>query len=119
MNLFHDLRKYTDIKSRTQIENFTTEALKYLLKYSLANKTSLAENIFYYFGIPVNRNEYEKVKISSQKIYNVEGKKLIPDLTIQSDTNTIYLIEVKVDSKFNKYVDSENEIEKKLYRRKH
>lgn len=101
MNIFCELRTYTDRKNKTQIENFTTESLKYIFNYSLINRTLLVGKIMSYFEIPFN--DYSDIDISSQEQFICGKKKTIPDLTIRTNTECIYLIEVKVDSKFNRY----------------
>lgn len=109
MNIFCELRTYTDRKNKTQIENFTTESFKYILNFSVINKTLLVSKILSYFEIPFH--DYSNIDISSQEQFVCGKKKTIPDLTIRTNTECIYLIEVKVDSKFNRYKHQNKKID--------
>lgn len=100
MNLFSSLICYSDFTTKSQLENFTTESLCYLLHYSIDNKTELAKTILSYFGITLTN--YTSIEISTQKQYKVGRITVIPDITIMCN-QVQYLVEVKVDSRFNRY----------------
>lgn len=75
MNIFCELRTYTDRKNKTQIENFTTESLKYIFNYSLINRTLLVGKIMSYFEIPFNDYSDKLVVIAEYNLKNLTSLK--------------------------------------------
>lgn len=70
-------------------------------------KTSLYKIIFEYFKIPLEEND--EYCISTQEYFKIENTTVIPDITIKNSKN-VYLVEVKVDSRFNRYFFNNEEI---------
>jgi len=116
ISIFSALSKYPSTPTRSQLENYTTEALVYLLQLSKNNQSLLLVNFLKLFGIPFNI-KYNKIEISTQESFNTRyGLRSIPDITIRiSNLNNkpkaIYFIEVKVDSGINKYITNNKEID--------
>jgi len=98
---FINMSKYKETKDKTQIENFTTEIVVFLLNYLLSNKKQLIYKLLNVFGINDNI-KLDKIIIQSQYRAKIGKKDYIPDIAIKYK-NKIVIIEVKVDSELNEY----------------
>lgn len=107
-SLFKILSTYKPLDTVNPEENFSTELLVYLLKYSLENGTLLFSSFMNFLGVRVEESEYEKYAIYTQLVsFTEDGKKAFPDITIDTEDELIF-IEVKLESSLNSY-DIENE----------
>lgn len=103
-NIFINLFKYHPTQNLTPEENFNTELLVFLLRYSIENKTELV-NIFFE-KLELKTDKSDKIEIFTQKKY----KNSIPDIAIES-TKLLILIEVKVEADINMYREEEGQKE--------
>ena len=106
-DLFSNLIKYRSNAVSTPLENFTTELFVYIWKYLIESNKELARKVFKKFGITLDDKALENTTIETQKSTTIlldNGKKqrVIPDIWI-SVNNSVYLIEVKVNSSLNSY----------------
>jgi len=107
-SLFCILSTYKPLETVNPEENFSTELLVYLLKYSLENSTLLFSSFLNFLCLKVDESEYERFSIYTQLVYFTEdGKQVFPDITLETEDELIF-IEVKLESGLN-YYDIENE----------
>lgn len=109
-SLFSILSIYKPLETVNPEENFSTELLVYLLKFSIENRTLLFSNFMNFLGIKVDESEYEKFSIYTQLVFYTEaGKQVFPDITIETE-GELNFIEVKLESGINYYnlEDEEN-----------
>jgi len=112
-SLFSILSIYKPLETVNPEENFSTELLVYLLKFSIENRTLLFSNFMNFLGIKVDESEYEKFSIYTQLVfYTEDGKHAFPDITIETESELVF-IEVKLESGLN-YYDLENEENRKV-----
>jgi len=112
-SLFSILSTYKPLETVNPEENFSTELLVYLLKFSLENRTLLFSNFMNFLGVRVEESEYEKFAIYTQLVFFTEdGKQVFPDITLETEDELIF-IEVKLESGLN-YYDVENEENRKV-----
>lgn len=102
-NLFIILSKYKAREGLTPEENFTTEILVYILKFSLKNKTKLFSCFMQLLMENVEIDNYSEYNISTQKSYFTDLCSVVyPDITIERN-DKVFLIEVKIESGINYY----------------
>lgn len=102
-NLFSNLSKYKPGQI-TPLENFTTEAFVYLIKYLLLNKNPCVFEILKLFKITKNESI---ISVKTQNSYIIKSRTLRPDIEIKTNEK-IVLIEVKVDSELRKSIFDKN-----------
>ncbi|MDD5457434.1 MAG: hypothetical protein PHV30_10460 [Candidatus Margulisbacteria bacterium] len=106
--LFVNLCKYTPGKDIDPEENFITEALVYMIKYSLDNGTDLSKRFINLLGANINDLELSSCLISSQTSFKTKrGDIARPDITIEFPDKYI-LVEVKVNAQINMYSIEDN-----------
>jgi len=107
-SLFSILAAYMSLETVTPEENYSTELLVYLLKYSLENETLLFSQFMELLGKEIALSEYEQYTISTQNTLSTGINFLArPDITIETE-GEFFFIEVKVESEINIY-SKENE----------
>ncbi len=101
-SLFKYLIRYKPTENVTPFENYITQSFCWLLNYSIENKTKLFSMIMNDLLNYKSIDDISGYKVETQQEFIIGGnKKVIPDITIKdTNENIIYLIEVKVDSKF-------------------
>jgi len=111
-SLFSTLSTYKPLETINPDENFSTELLVYLLKYSLENNTLLFSSFMNFLGVKVDESEYERFSIYTQRgFFTEDGKQVFPDIALETEDKLIF-IEVKLESGLN-YYDVENEENRK------
>ena len=99
-NLFSILGVYKPGENRTPEENFTTEILVYLLKYSQSRSKELLTNFMKLLGLAIDVDE---IKISTQKSFKTKRNCIArPDITIYLKDRIVF-VEVKLESDLNYY----------------
>ncbi len=91
------------LETVTPEENYSTELLVYLLKYSLENGTLLFSQFMELLDKEITLSEYEQYTISTQNTLSTDINFLArPDITIETEGEFCF-IEVKVESEINLY----------------
>ena len=113
-SLFSILSKYKPLEKISREENYSTELLVYLLRYSQSNKTNLLSSFMKLIEIEINTDDYENIKLNTQNtFYTKDKKKVISDITIHLEDSDIF-IEAKVESDINYYEDGSEKTIRKL-----
>jgi hypothetical protein len=91
------------LETITPEENYSTELIVYLLKYSLENETLLFSQFMELLDKEIALSEYEQFTISTQNTLSTDINFLArPDITIETE-GEFFFIEVKVESGINFY----------------
>jgi len=102
-SLFSILATYMSLETITPEENYSTELLVYLLKYSLENGTLLFSQFMKLLDKEITLSEYEQYIVKTQNTLSTEINFLArPDITIETE-GEFFFIEVKVESGINFY----------------
>lgn len=112
-SLFSTLSKYSPTENVNPEENYSTELLVYLLRFSLENNTQLFKDFLAMFGNRVDSEDYGAYRIETQRAFRTSDEIMAyPDITIEHQEKII-LIEVKVESNLNYYTVKDEEFNDK------
>lgn len=102
-SLFSILSSYMSLETVTPEENYSTELLVYLLKYSLENGTLLFSQFMKLLDRRITTSEYDQYSVITQNTLSTEINFMArPDITIETE-GEFFFIEVKVESGINFY----------------
>jgi hypothetical protein len=111
-NIFSNLFKYKSSEITSPLENFTTEALAFILKLSVETDTIFFRNFLSVIDETIEFEDNDTIKIETQRrftsIINNSKLEAIPDITISINNNYLF-IEVKVGSILNEELRSEED----------
>lgn len=115
-NFFSNAYKYRETQDTSQLENFTTEAFVFILRYLIVEYPDLALDILALFGfLEIKKSDLEKIHVDTQQRFSPpedfsdvnkipqKQQYAIPDITIWMNPDELIFIEVKVDAGLNEY----------------
>jgi len=111
-DLFSNIFKYRQRKSKSPLENYCTEIFAYILKRMIETEDKMAFDLLELFGFHnIEKNDLKNIYINTQESHktSVDNKKAILDIIIKLN-DIVNIIEVKINSGLNKY----NIYEKKI-----
>ena len=107
-NLFKEIFKYRQSSGKTPLENYITEIFAYIMRQLILSKDKIAYELLALFGFNrIDEKNIEKIQIITQKSYDVENRKVIPDITLKLNKK-ISIIENKINSGLNFYKKTKN-----------
>jgi hypothetical protein len=102
-NLFSEIFKYRQSRTKTTLENYCTEIFVYILRQLVLAKSNYAYRIFELFGFNrISEKDFAHIKIITQKKHISNEKWVIPDIIINLHNKNI-IIEVKINSGLRHY----------------
>lgn len=109
IGLFSSLSSYKPREDSFPEENFCTEILSSILKYSQQKQTPFFARFMYKLGSSITPAEYSEYNIITQKPLRTSTTRIaIPDLLIEN-AEMMFLIEIKIGAGLNYYPPGEME----------